>query len=69
MVFKVFIPKKEGFINLAPTLAVIIVILGAIFLPRFWGDLPLWGKAGAIIIGVVVLIVGFSFSGKSWPEN
>lgn len=43
---------------------VIVAILGAIALPRFWDALPLWGRVVSIGMIGVCLVAGFVFLGQ-----
>jgi hypothetical protein len=57
-----------GYIETRFTLVTVILIVGAIVINRFWGDIPTWGKIVAALAGIALLVWGFTAAtGPRWP--
>jgi len=57
-----------GYIETRFTLVTVILIVGAIVMNRFWGDIPTWGKAVAALAGIALLAWGFTAASRpKWP--
>lgn len=48
----------------------VVVIIGSIFILRWWNAIPSWGKVAAVVLGILILGGGWLLdsSASDWPK-
>lgn len=61
--------KSAGNVGSWLLVAAVGVIVASIIMPRYWSSIPSWGKAVAVLAGVLVLCLGWWLDRiTAWPS-